>query len=147
MKQQPTICPYDLSHEPNTTPSASPRAHSVPALIPPTTRIGPQGPVSFRRGCYLAAGSPAASPFHEPERRSSTRRVDPVVLAGSETGAPAKSCQHALHHFAGDVREPEIASAVAVGEPLVVQPEQVQNRRVQVMHMDSVFGHTDAVVV
>ena len=38
-----------------------------------------------------------------------------------------------------DVGEPEIAAGVAVGELLVVEAEQVQDRRVQVVDVDLVL--------
>src|SRR6266581_6344724 len=43
-----------------------------------------------------------------------------------------------IHHFAGDVRQAEIAALKTVGEPLVVQAEQVEDRRVEIIHVDRV---------
>src|SRR6266487_2681083 len=44
-----------------------------------------------------------------------------------------------LHRLAVIVREPEIAAVVAIGEFLVVETEQAQNRRVQVVDVHLVL--------
>ncbi len=46
--------------------------------------------------------------------------------------------EQVFHHFAGDVRQAEIAALKTVGEPLVVQAEQVEDRRVEIIHVDRV---------
>ena len=46
-----------------------------------------------------------------------------------------------------DVGQAEVAAGVAVGEPLVVQAEQVQDRRLQVVDVDRVLGDVEAEVV
>ena len=46
-----------------------------------------------------------------------------------------------------DVGQAEVAARVAVGEPGVVQPHQVQDRGVQVVDVDGVFGDLVAVFV
>ena len=46
--------------------------------------------------------------------------------------------QELLNYFAGDVRQAEIAALKTVGEPLVVQAEQVEDRRVEIIHVDRV---------
>ena len=44
---------------------------------------------------------------------------------------PVRLLSHDLaHHLAADVREPVIAAAVSVGQPGVVDPEEMENRRV-----------------
>src|ERR1043166_4084999 len=50
------------------------------------------------------------------------------------------SCQNALHQFALYVRQAEIPALEAVGELLVIETEQVQNGRVQVVDVYSVFS-------
>ncbi len=49
------------------------------------------------------------------------------------------SRQHLFHHIPMYIRQPEVASGVAVGETFVVESEQVQHRRVQVMDVDFVL--------
>src|SRR5262245_25984133 len=53
------------------------------------------------------------------------------------------SGENALDHPAVDVGEAEVAAAVAVRQALVVDPEQVQDRGVQVMDMDAVLYGLD----
>ena len=60
-------------------------------------------------------------------------RVD-FPIRGSGEDAP--------DHFAGDIGEAEAAAVVGVGQPLVIDPEQVQDRRVQVVDVDGVDGGT-----
>jgi len=38
------------------------------------------------------------------------------------------------------IREPELPALILEREPLVIQPEQVQHRRVEVMHMHWISG-------
>jgi hypothetical protein len=61
-----------------------------------------------------------------------------------------------LRHWSGeniandpavDIGQAEVAARVAVGEPGVVQPHQMQDRRVQVVHVNGVFGDLVAVFV
>ena len=46
-----------------------------------------------------------------------------------------------------DIGQAEIAAGVAVGQPFVVEAQQVQHRRVQVVDVDLVLGGVVAVVV
>ena len=46
-----------------------------------------------------------------------------------------------------NVGQPEVAAGVAVGELLVVEAEQVQNRRVQVVNVDFVLDGSKAELV
>ncbi len=39
-----------------------------------------------------------------------------------------------------DIRQTEIAAAVTIGKPSMVDAHQMQNRCVQVMHMNRAFG-------
>ena len=52
-----------------------------------------------------------------------------------------------LHHLAGDVGQAEVAALEAVGQPLVVDAEQVQDRGVQVVDVDGVLDGVVAEVV
>src|SRR6266540_1420463 len=49
--------------------------------------------------------------------------------------------------LAGDIGETEVASAVVVGELLVVEAHQVQDRRVQVMDVHAVLDGGDAELI
>src|SRR5438477_7111775 len=57
------------------------------------------------------------------------------------------SCHDALHHLAEVVREPEIASVVAVGQFLVVEPQQPQDRGVQVVHVYFILDRARAELI
>src|SRR4051812_49371277 len=57
------------------------------------------------------------------------------------------SAHDAPDDLAVDVGEPEVAAAVAVGELLVVDAHQMQDRRVQVVHVDLVGDGGDAELV
>ena len=52
-----------------------------------------------------------------------------------------------MHDVAVDVGQAEVAAGVAVGQPLVVEAEQVQDRGVQVVDVDLVLDGVVAVVV
>ena len=51
-----------------------------------------------------------------------------------------------VHDLAGDVGQPEVATAVLVGQPLVVDPHEVEDRRVQVMDGINSYGKGDQLV-
>src|SRR5439155_10113302 len=44
------------------------------------------------------------------------------------------SCQHLLNHFSVHVREPALGAVVVKGQSLVIQAEQMEQGRVQVMN-------------
>ena len=52
---------------------------------------------------------------------------------------PARSRQDACHHVAAHIGKTEIASGMPVGEPCVIQTEQMQNRGLQVVDVDRIF--------
>src|SRR5207253_3423784 len=60
---------------------------------------------------------------------------------------PALSGEDIFHHAAVDVGQPVVAPAVAVGQPLMVQPEQVQDGGMQVMDMDLVMDRVPTELV
>src|SRR5262245_16669581 len=51
-----------------------------------------------------------------------------------------KSGKNPLHHVARDIGESEIAASVAIGQSLVIHPEEVQNRRVKIVDMHFLLG-------
>src|SRR5262245_25875509 len=52
-----------------------------------------------------------------------------------------------MNHIAVDVGEAEVAAGVAIGQARVVESHQMQDRRVQVVDMDPVFGGAEAKVI
>ena len=55
-------------------------------------------------------------------------------------GAPLNSGQNGLDHLAGDIGEALVSAGMGVGEPLMVEPEQVQQRGVQVIDAHAIHG-------
>ena len=52
-----------------------------------------------------------------------------------------------VDHIAGDIGEAEIAAAVTVGELLVIDAHQIQNSRVDIVHLDGLFLGFEAKVI
>ena len=52
-----------------------------------------------------------------------------------------------MHNVSGDIGEAEIAPAVAVGEPGMVDAHQVKDGRVQVVNMDRLVHSFEAEIV
>lgn len=46
-----------------------------------------------------------------------------------------------------DIGQPEISTRVAIGEPLVVQPHQIQNCGVQIVNVNLVLGGVVSVII
>jgi hypothetical protein len=61
--------------------------------------------------------------------------------------AATESRDDFAHHFAMHIREPEIAACVAVGEFLVVEAEELQDCRVQVVDVDGFFHGLESELV
>ncbi len=59
----------------------------------------------------------------------------------------SNSCQNALHHLAGHIREPIVAPGVAVGELLVVDAEKMQDGSLEIVHVDRVLRDVVAEVI
>ena len=55
--------------------------------------------------------------------------------------------QQLLHHFAVHVGQAEVAALEAVGQPGVVEAQQVQDRGVQVVDVDAIFDGVEAELV
>ncbi len=50
-------------------------------------------------------------------------------------------CQPAIDDFAADVGQAEVAALIAVRQLEVVEAEQVQQRGVEIVHVNGVFRH------
>ena len=46
-----------------------------------------------------------------------------------------------------DISQSEVTSLVSVSQPFVVDAQQMQNRRLEIVNVDPVLGNVDAVVV
>src|SRR6187401_3188153 len=88
-----------------------------------------------------------SSPYLPP-----TADVRGCILTPLREDARRRACAHGsrddvLHDAAAHVGEAEVAAAVAVGQALVVDAHEVQNRRVQVVDVDLVLDGVPAEVV
>ena len=57
------------------------------------------------------------------------------------------SCQDPADRFAGDVGQAEITAGMAIGEAFVVEAHEVKDRGVEIVDMDGIAPHADAMVV
>jgi hypothetical protein len=52
-----------------------------------------------------------------------------------------------MDHLSFNIREPEIAASIAIGEFLVVNPHQVENRRMKIVKVNRLVFCIVAIVV
>src|SRR5262245_53066377 len=57
------------------------------------------------------------------------------------------SGQDSADHISVDVGQTIVAAGMAEREPFVIQAEQMEDRGVEVMHVDPVFGNGNAILV
>src|SRR5439155_23958086 len=60
---------------------------------------------------------------------------------------PAELRQQLRHQFAVHVRQPEVAALEAEREPFVIEAEQVQNGRLEIVDVNAVFGGGEAELI
>jgi hypothetical protein len=63
---------------------------------------------------------------------------------GGHLRTATASGQERPYHLAVDIGKPELSPLEPIGQPRVVQSEQVQNCRMQVMHVRRVFRREKA---
>ena len=87
--------------------------------------------------------------------RAETRRDFLHLVAGQEEefGRAGRgvirqtSRQNCVHYATMHIGQTKIASGMAKRQLLVIQPQEVQQRRVEIMHVDAIGGDGDTVVV
>jgi hypothetical protein len=90
------------------------------------------------------AFDPPHSPHHLlPSRTAATGFTAESPFAAGDT--PGRSADFlgiddVVDHSPMDIGQAKIATAVVVGESRVIHPQQVQDGRMQVMHMNSIFN-------
>lgn len=52
-----------------------------------------------------------------------------------------------MNDFAVDVGQPIVPTGVAIGQPFVVEAQRMQDRGLEIMHVDGIFGHFKAELV
>src|SRR6266513_1668991 len=117
----------------------------------------PRGSVSRSRSAACAsstAGNSEATSGAEakapPAAAKNARRVGSVIGraplgAGQESRGP--SGEDAVDDFAVDVRQAKVATGISVGQPLMVQPQQVEDRGMHVMDMNFLIDSIVSIVV
>src|ERR1019366_7334498 len=78
-------------------------------------------------------------------RSSGIRGCIPEWVGQASLAVVAMSGNQFVHHFTAHVGEAKIPAGVAVGQPGVIETEQVQNRGVQVVDVDLLFDRPKAV--
>ncbi len=58
-----------------------------------------------------------------------------------------RSCQNRMNHFAFHISQPEIAPIVLIGKAFVVQAQQIQNGRVDIVYGRRAFDYAKSDVV
>ncbi len=86
-----------------------------------------------------ACGGICVTPVTSPPHRDKEWPAGAQVRAGVNPSMGKTLRQDLADYAAGDVRQAEVATLKAVGQPCVVDAEQVQNRGVQVVDMHRVF--------
>ena len=79
-----------------------------------------------------------------PEKNTSIDFQMPSHCRTADSHIVEALSQDALDHFAMDIRQTIVATLEAVGEPLVVEPEQVHQRRLQVVHMNFILRDAES---
>src|SRR6266536_3500138 len=71
----------------------------------------------------------------------------PPRATGAGGNRKPSSGDYLPHYAPMHVGKPEVAAGIAVSEALVIDTQQVEDRRMQVMHMDGVFLHVHAQII
>src|SRR6185295_5485614 len=89
-----------------------------------------------------------SDPRRRHPRKSALRNMPWIIeKVQSLNDFRSRSGQELADDVAFDVGEPEVAAGVTEGQLQVIQAQQVQDRRVQVVDVDLVLGREEAVVV
>src|SRR3954452_16272296 len=92
--------------------------------------------ISTAGNSEATSGGEAKTP---PAAAKNSRRVGSIMgraPLGAGQESPGPLGEDSLHHFAGDVRQAKVATGISVGHPLMVQPQQVEDRGMDVMDMN-----------
>ena len=114
-----------------------------------TVRIaaGACGEETLRTRRRTSPGSRSAPTRSASEGRGQEPNPSLALWVGVSRRQPEVLRQNLLHHAPRHVGQAEVAAGVAERQLLVVQPQQVQDRGVEVVDVDGVLGDVDAVVV
>ena len=107
---------------------------------PVSIRPPPRGGIIHQRGDQAGEQSAEGPPRglrHRPSSSSARRHTECACYLG----------QQLFDDVAVDVGQPVVAALEAVGQPFVVEAEEVQDGRLQVVDVDCVLGDVEAELV
>ena len=58
-----------------------------------------------------------------------------------------ESREQSLNNFPVNIGQPEVATPVSERQPRVIEPEQMKNRRMEIMDMHFVFGDLHSIII
>src|SRR5437773_5331230 len=73
--------------------------------------------------------------------------LQPLSRVRSSAGTPPNLCENRSNHFAVHIRQTIVAPLETIGQFRVIEPEEVKNRRVQIVHVNFVFHRVEAEVI
>ena len=76
--------------------------------------------------------------------RNSSKLLTPLRTGSSGSTA---SSQDPLHHFSCHIGQAIIPTIVVMGQSFMIEPQEVEDRGVEVMNMDAVAADADAQVI
>ena len=113
-------------------------------------RLGRVGDIEQNRVALLQGGRVAGEDFGE----LFVTRISHVAAATITTArgrlnekTRARSGEDVADDLAVDIGQAEVAPGVTIGQPFVIEPEQVQNCRVEVVEVNAVLGRIVAVII
>src|SRR3954467_15657348 len=63
------------------------------------------------------------------------------------SASAVNSCQESLHHIPTHIRQPKIPPRMPERQPLMIKPQQMQNRRMKIMHMHLILNHPPPILI
>ena len=99
---------------------------------------------NFTGTTEIAATRTVTAAGSAPRQRPQAKH-EPQQQVAAQHGLPSR--HDLFHHVALHIGQPQVAAAVAVGQLLVIEAEQVQDGRVQVVDVDPALDALAAVVV
>src|SRR4051794_13860709 len=69
------------------------------------------------------------------------------VQAGRQPKAANELSDDVVHDAAMHIGQPEVAAAVVIGQSLVIDAEQMEDRGVQIMNVDAIFNRMHAQLI
>jgi hypothetical protein len=134
----------------STLTATRPRQRNCSAT--PSTRRRPEarGPNCPFLCCRWPRGGHDGTPGPTSVVESIVATPIPCGLGEAADNGPCwarRSDQDVLHHFAVHIGQTEIAALEAIGQPGVIEAEEMEDRRLEVVHVDLVFHHPESELI